>query len=167
VVGGVSPSRRRIWYFVGVGVVIITAGLVVVIFVTTKPSTSISSPVPPPPSSHVVASAAPFLRGEGDVIVNMHLDVAAWLADPTTTSCQKMVAKFGSLGTPDAIDTAIGAAPDPVLIDLGADEVSVLHRTVNKCAAVSSSERRHVAVVDATLARRLSQLDATSAGAGN
>ena len=165
-VGGARPSRRGIWYLIGVGVVIIAAGIVTVIFVTTKPSTSISSPIPLPPSSHVVASTAPFLRGRGTVIVSMHGDVAAWVADPTTTSCEEMAAKFRALGTPDAIDASIGAAPDPVLIDLGADEVSVLHKTVNSCAAVSGSERRRVAVVDATLSRRLSQLDATSAGAG-
>jgi len=113
-----------------------------------------------------MASTKPFLRGEGAVIMDMHRDVSAWLADPSRTSCRAMAAKLRALGTPDAIDTTIGAAPDPVLVDIGADEVSVLHGAINDCAAVSSSEHRRIAVVDATLARRLSQLGATSTEAG-
>jgi hypothetical protein len=67
---------------------------------------------------------------------------------------------------PDVIDEAVGAAPDQTLVDIGADEVSVLHGVVKACSGVSALERRRLAVIDATLAKRLSQFHVTSTGVG-
>ena len=167
--GGARRFRSRVW-LVGFVAVVVVGAVIVAIVVATSPKSESQLrsvvPSPPPASSHLVASSRPYLRGTGAVIIRLHDDVSAWLSDPTATSCRDMAGRFRALGSPDAIDTAIGAAPDPILIDLGADEVSGLHIVIKNCAGVSSSERQRMAGVDTTLARRLSQLGVPSTDAG-
>jgi hypothetical protein len=158
------PQRRGL-YLVGLFAAALVGTAVIVSMTLATPSTqAVHTPIPPHPSPELVVSTDTFLQGQGVILVRLHRAVAAWLADPTSASCRILVATVSGLGPRDEIEAAIGTSPDPVLVDIGADEMSLLTSAIAGCASGSNTADSRLAVVDATLTTRLSQLGAAHGG---
>lgn len=102
-----------------------------------------------------------FLHGSGAVILKLHRYASHWIASPTEASCHQLSRQFTDLGTVKGIDTTVGSSPDPVLVNLSADEVSLVADLTRHCTSISADERSQLGAVDATLGRRIDQVEAS------
>lgn len=115
----------------------------------------------PPISPQTRGESATFLHGPGAAVVGLQRDVATWLADPRRQTCDVLVAELGDLGTPAGLASVIASSPDPVLADLGADEISLLPNALNQCTRATNNARGRLLMVDAALGQRVAQLHGT------
>lgn len=111
------------------------------------------------PASITVEATDSYLNGPGSSVLALHQTASVWLSHPDIQTCHEMAQRLGALGGAFHVDTVVGDAPDPVLVDFATDELALIADTTQSCATpILSLERSQLTKVDAAVTARLAQL---------